>query len=97
MLESEKGGLNEHLITVASVYFLANLWPYPFSTDYGIDGNKPMTIDMQDHSVPATPPGGNATVASAVVGQWTSTVNEEHTIHVTIPAGGQYAVVDMFM
>jgi hypothetical protein len=52
---------------------------------------------MQDHSVPPAPPGGNATVASAVLGQWTSTTNQEHTILVTIPPGGQFAVVDMFM
>ena len=76
---------------------MAPLWPYPVSTVYGIDGNTLLTIDMQDHSVPATAPGGNATVASKVVGQWTSTANQEHTIHVTIPAGGDFAVVDMFM
>ena len=82
---------------VASVYFLAPLWPYPVSTDYGIDGNPPLTADMQDHSVPATTPGGNATVASGVVASWTGTANQEHTILVTIPPGGAYAVVDMFM
>jgi len=97
LLGSEIDELNERLFTVASVYFLAALWPYPVSTDYGIDTAAPLTIDMQDHSVPATVPGGNATVASGVVGQWTSTANQEHTIHVTIPPGGDYAVVDMFM
>lgn len=52
---------------------------------------------MQDYSVPAAGPGAPATVASGVVGQWTSSANQEHTILVTIPAGGNYAVVDMFM
>ena len=79
------------------MYFLTSLWPYPVSTDYAIDGNTPLTIDMQDHSVPATKPGGNATKASDVVGHWTSTVNQEHTINVTIPAGAEFAIVDMFM
>jgi hypothetical protein len=54
-------------------------------------------VDMQDHSLPTESTNDNATVASGVVGQWTSTANQEHTIHVTIPNGGQYAVVDMFM
>ena len=96
LLDSEIDRLNERLTTVASVYFLSTLWPYSVSTDYAIDGNTPITIDMQDHSAPATS-GGNATVASGVVGQWTSSVNQEHTILVTIPPGGTYAVVDMFM
>ena len=87
----------KHLFTVASVYFYATLWPYAVSTDYGIDNNPPLTIDMQDHSVPATSGGGNATVASGVVGKWTSNVNQEHTIHITIPPGGQFAVVDLFV
>ena len=54
---------------------------------------------MQDHSVPAITPGGNATKASDVIGQWTSTANQEHTITVTIPAGSGLglAIVDMFM
>jgi hypothetical protein len=94
--DREVGGLNELIFAVASVYFLSPLWPYPVSTDYGIDGNPPSTTDMQDHSVPATA-GGNATVASNVVASWTGTANQEHTILVTIPAGGDYAVVDMFM
>ena len=97
LLDSEIDGLNKRLFTVASVYFLSTLWPYPVSTAYGIDGNTPMTIDLQDHSVPATSTDNNATVASGVVGQWTSTANQQHTIHITIPVGGQYAVVDMFM
>jgi phage-related minor tail protein len=52
---------------------------------------------MQDHSVPVTATGGNATVASGVVAWYTGTANQEHTILVTIPPGGDYAVVDMFM
>ena len=58
-----------------------------------------MTIDMQDHSIPAAEPGGVATKASDVVGQWTSTANQEHTIYITIPVGSalQLAIVDMFM
>ena len=54
---------------------------------------------MQDHSIPASEPGGVATKASDVVGQWTSTANQEHTIYITIPVGSalQLAIVDMFM
>ena len=52
---------------------------------------------MQDHSVPETIEGLNATKASDVVGQWTSNANQKHTITVTIPAGAQFAIVDMFM
>ena len=84
------------MFAVASVYFLACLWPYAVATDYAIDGNPPIFVDMQDHS-PPTPSDQNATVASGVVGSWTSTANQEHTITVTIPPGGLYAVVDMFM
>jgi hypothetical protein len=89
-------GLNDHLFTVASVYYLACLWPYAVSTNYAVDGNPPLTIDMQDHS-PATFTGGNASVASNVLGKWTSTVNQQHTIHITVPAGAEYSIVDMFM
>lgn len=96
-LDCKINGLNERLFAVASVYYLAALWPYAVSTDYGIDSNPPVTIDLQDHSIPPQAQGGNATVASGVVGQWTSTANQEHTIHITIPSGGQFAVVDMFM
>ena len=35
---------NEHLFTVASVYFLACLWSYPVASNYAIDWNKPMRI-----------------------------------------------------
>ena len=90
-------GLNKLLFTVASVYFLACLWPYAVSTDYGIDGNPPLTVNMQDPSVPANPSGGNATVASGVVAWWIGSANQEHTILVTMPAGANYSVVDMFM
>ena len=76
---------------------MACLWPYPVSTNYAIDGNAPITIDMQDHSVPATSGGDPATVASGVLGHWTSDANQEHTIRVTIPNGANFAVVDMFM
>ena len=95
-IASEIVGLNEHLFTVASVYFLACLWPYPVSTNYAIDGNPPMTIDMEDHA-PTINTGGNASVASNVLGWWISNANQEHTIHITVPAGAQYSVVDMFM
>ena len=54
-----------------------------------------MTIDMQDHS-PTINTGGNASVASNVVGQWTSNVNLEHTIYITVPPGANFSVFDMF-
>ena len=85
------------IFAVASVYFLATLWPYPVSTDYQVDGNPPVYADMQDHSVPPTGGGGNATVASNVVASWIGNVDQQHTIYITIPPGGQFAVVDMFM
>ena len=97
LLDSEVDGLNKRLFAVASVYFCAPRWPYKVTTNYGIDGNPPMTVDMQDHTVPATPPGGNATVPSQVLARWTSTANKKHTIHVTVPPKGEFAVVDMFM
>ena len=90
-------GLNEHLFTVASVYFMACKWPYPVSTNYAIDANAPITVDMQDHSVLENDTSGDPTVASSVLGSWTSNANQEHTILVTVPSGGSYAVVDMFM
>ena len=96
LFDSEIDELNEHLFTVASVYFLACLWPYAVSTNYAVDGNAPLTIDMQDHS-PTTNTGGNASVASSVLGQWTSTTNQEHTIHITVPAGADFSIIDMFM
>ena len=95
LIDSGIDGLNERLFTVASVYFFACLWPYPVSTNYAIDGNPPMTIDMQDHS-PTINTGGNASVASNVVGQWTSNVNLEHTIYITVPPGANFSVFDMF-
>ena len=55
---------------------------------------------MTDSDHPLTIPetsGGYATVPSYVVAWWTGTANQEHTILVTIPDGGDYAVVDMFM
>lgn len=66
------------------------------ATDYQIDNNPPVNVDMRDYSVPARD-GGNATVPAGVVGHWISTTNQQHTIRVTIPPGGSYAVVDMFM
>ena len=51
---------------------------------------------MEDHST-TTKTGGSPTVTSNVLGQWTSATNQEHTIHITVPAGANYSVVDMFM
>lgn len=88
--------LKNPLSIVASVYFVSALWPYQVATNYAIDGNPPITVDMQDHSVPTTD-GGTAIVTAAVVGSWTSNANQEHTVTVTIPVGGSYAIVDVFM
>ena len=55
-----------------------------------------MTIDMEDHSS-TIEKGGSPTVASHVIGKWTSAANKKHTIHITVPAGAKYSVVDMFM
>ena len=51
---------------------------------------------MQDHS-PNVKKGGNGTVASHVVGKWTSNENRKHTIHITAPTDATFAVIDMFM
>ena len=59
---------------------------------------------MQDYSIPATS-GGNATQSATIVGSWTSTMNQQHTINVTLPPGADesgigpqvYAVIDSFM
>ena len=98
-LDSEVDGLNKRLFAVASVYFCATRWPYAVSTDYWIDENPPIWVDMQDHSVPAAVPTINATIPSGVVGWWKSTANQEHTIQVTIPPNAtlSFAVVDRFM
>ena len=51
---------------------------------------------MEDPA-PTINTGGNASVASHILGQWTSATNQQHTIHITVPAGANYSVVDMFM
>ena len=51
---------------------------------------------MQDHS-PKVKKGGNGTIASNVVGKWTSNENQEHTILITIPNNATFAVIDMFV
>jgi len=50
---------------------------------------------MQDYSKIYTG-DDSPTIAARVVGQWTSTVNKLHTIHITVPPGGPFGVVDMF-
>ena len=93
-------GLNENLFAVHTLYIFSSKWPYPVSADVAIDGKKPLFIDMQDHSPTGTiDTGGNASVASKVVGQWTSPKyeNQIHTINLTVPQGGNISIVDAFV
>ena len=85
--------------TVVNVYFVSALWPYQVATNYAIDGNPPIYVDMQDHSVAPGAGGESPTKAAGVVGSWISnaTTNQSHTIHITVPPNQEFAIVNQFM
>ncbi|KDR67337.1 hypothetical protein GALMADRAFT_147139 [Galerina marginata CBS 339.88] len=79
--------------TWVSFYYLSPRWPYPISTEISIDGEAPIVVDLQDHSLPITD-SGPSTGGSIGAFSYHGTESKLHTIVVTGSAQNPYAVVD---
>ena len=90
-------GLNEIFFSVSTAYFVACLWPYDVSANVNVDGKGASLVDMQDYDSPKFITGGNASVASQIIGSWEWDSNKERTIEITVPPGANFAVLDAFM
>ncbi|KDR84497.1 hypothetical protein GALMADRAFT_715481 [Galerina marginata CBS 339.88] len=96
LAEDDPGATATITFTFVSVYFMSTLWPYRVRDNLVIDGDSPITLDLQDYSVPDVG-YGSGTVASSVVAWYEGTESSEHTIVVSVPPGDKYTIVDMFI
>ncbi|KIM38713.1 hypothetical protein M413DRAFT_12634 [Hebeloma cylindrosporum] len=79
-----------------SFYVLAAKWPYSVTTDIEIDGGIHVLVDMRDYDSDDVG-SGLSTVPYSVVASWIGTTSGEHTLRISVPVGGEYAIVDGLM
>lgn len=81
---------------VVSFYVLASKWPYSVTTDIQIDGGIHVLVDMRDYDSDDVG-SGLSTVPYSVVASWIGTTSAEHTLRISVPENGGYAIVDGLM
>ena len=75
---------------------MSTLWPYHVATQHTVDNTERILMDLQDHAVPDRGSGGGSK-ASAIVGRYVGSTSKMHSIRVSMPPGGRYAVLDRLM
>jgi hypothetical protein len=66
------------------------------TTDIEIDGGMHVLVDMQDYDSDDVG-SGPSTVPYSVVASWIGTTSAEHTLRISVPEKGGYAIVDGLM
>ncbi|KJA24371.1 hypothetical protein HYPSUDRAFT_86069 [Hypholoma sublateritium FD-334 SS-4] len=96
MMSTMPGSTATIMCSFINASFWSPKWPYPITTAVYIDGVANI-VDLQDYSVQAvTDQTVLPTLPSNIIFTYTGTVNEPHTIVVSTPPSGSFAVMDMF-
>lgn len=82
--------------TGTGIAFSSPLWADSITAAVALDGGAPETIDLSDPTQ-IVQDGGPSTQSSTVRWQRLDLPNSQHTLVVSVPVGGTYAVVDMLI
>jgi len=91
-----RGCLATFSFTGVAVYFLSPLWPYAVSVELNLDDGAGVTIDLTDPLATPTS-GGPETAPWRPVWGATGLSNSSHSLVVSMPIDGNFAVVDGFI